>query len=147
MRYPDNCIRGISDHNCVRKIEDHFVALRGLFTFRNNPERDDGWDEGSINWEDDDKARDFTLDQTKDDAEGERKFQFKVGIAILPCDELKSVKKKYGYSSFGYERDDKPSNRYHGNLLLKNDLDSGLKDMIRSMLAMGISEIVLRNDS
>jgi len=50
----------------------------------------------------------------------------------------------YGYSSFHYEKSAKPDNKYHGNLLMKNELQPQLKDMIRSMLAINVSEIIKR---
>jgi hypothetical protein len=139
--FPDRCIRGISSPECV--LEGGTVAHLTLFDFHKS-HRPDGWLEESINWMDDQNAALFTLNQRK---EG-REFQFKVGIAILERVELDAIKKRIGFSGyFDYERARMEGNGYHGNLLLKENTEKRLKNMIRSALALAVSEIVLRDSS
>lgn len=88
---------------------------------------------------DDEYAIDFTFSQTKEDGQP----QFKVGVAILPRVELEKVKRRHGH--FDYERAPVEGNRYHGNLLLQDDVRKPVKTMIRSALALA-SEILLRKD-
>ena len=57
MDYPDNCIRGLSK-GCEITVEG--FAPEHAFYF-DNVQRKDGWDEQSINWEDDESVIRFTL--------------------------------------------------------------------------------------
>jgi len=139
MPYPDNCIKGIPNANCL--LDDGAIASLTLFAFHGDRSRSDGWIEESINWMDDEHAIDATLAQTKD---GD--FQLKVGVALIPRSELDKLKKRTGTGSFDYERARLPDNDYHGNLLLKEDVEKTLKTMIRSALALA-AEIIPRAES
>ena len=140
MQFPNNSIRGILNFDCLCK--DRTFASLNLFAFQSERQRPDGWIEESINWEDNDSAIDFTLNQTNENEQP----KFKVGIAILPRSELDKLKKRTGIKRvFCYERAPVDDNHYHGNLLLHHDIEKPLKTMIRSVLAIA-SKIVLRQD-
>lgn len=138
MQEPEKCIRGILNPGF---IDEDGVANIGLFQFRKREPSDD-WLEASINWMDDKKAIGFTLNQTKDNGE----FKFKVGIAILPRSDLDRIKKRHGIAGhFKYKRASSQDNRYHGNLLLKNDILTVRKRMVCNLLAF-YSQIHRRED-
>jgi len=129
MCYPDQCIRGIPNSDFLLGEGDLVDAT--LFSFHR--EREDGWAEESINWMDSPNVVSFTLDQTNE--KGEPKF--KVGIAIIPRFELDKIKKRPGFRNlFDYERSPIEDNPYHGNLLLKVDIETRVKKMARSALAL-----------
>lgn len=137
MPLPDNCIRGIPNSNCL----EGSVANMTLFEFRRNPDRADGWNEVSINWMDDEHAIDFTLQQKKDEGE----LRFRVGVAIIPCVDLDKIRKHHT-NFFHYERQTRPNNDYHGNLLLRRDISKTRGTLIRAGLA-NCSEIRPRDES
>ena len=140
MSYPDNCIRGISDPHCL--LEGGTVVSLHLFNFQKSP-NNNGWSKESINWMDDEKALDFTLNQEKNE-----RLQFKVGAAILPRADIDRINKRHSQTRpLSYER--KPIenvNPYHGNLLLKDDIGNPEKTMIRVQLAIACQQPVLRGD-
>ncbi|MCJ7506104.1 hypothetical protein MUP05_06510 [Candidatus Bathyarchaeota archaeon] len=91
---------------------------------------------------DDDSVIDFTLRQTKDNGEQ----RFKVGVAILPRSELDKIKKRHFLTQpLEYERAATQENPYHGNLLLKGEIASQVKNMIRHTLALAC-KIIPRED-
>jgi len=137
MPIPDNCIRGIPKSTC---LEDRSTANLTLFEFRHNPDRADRWNELSINWMDDEHTIDFTLQQKND----EKELLFMVGVAILPLFDLDKIRKRHT-NFFHYERQSKPNNGYHGNLLLNDDTSKTRKTLIRAGLA-NRSEIHRRED-
>lgn len=139
MAYPDNCIRGVLNDTFLVPGEEK--AAPHLFYFDDAPERDDGWKERSINWQDDGQAIDFTLNQRRED-DGE--ILFRTGVAVLPrarIDWLIRVQNVVGI--LGYERQKLPTNRYHGNILLRKDTSTTVMRMIGGTLAL-FSEIVRR---
>lgn len=139
MSCPENCIRGILKAHFVVKDQDLLYATVELFHFRRS-DRSDGMLEASINWKDDEKAIEFTLNQKDNDGA----LKYDGGIAILPRSELDRVKKRYGSEKFGYERSYSPDNKYHGNLLLHSRQPAPFRRLICSVLAHN-SEIQSRN--
>jgi len=138
MEFPDRCIRGIPSMDCL--LQGGTVASLSLFAFPSARCRGDGWIDESINWMDNDRVGDFTLSQTKEDGQP----QFPVGIAVVRRTELDGLKKKSGFAGhFDYERARIEGNDYHGNLLLRGDIEKRLKNLIRSALAIA-SDIMLR---
>jgi len=136
--YPANCIRGISD-SCL--IGADGTVGSGLFQFDETHLRPDGWIEESINWEDDEHAVQFTLDQTKD---GE--LQFRVGVAKIPrirIDDYNQLPAVNGVLS--YERKPEECNRYHGNILLRGNLEKPTKRRVVGGLANYVSVIIKRH--
>jgi len=113
-----------------------------LFNFQKSP-GNNVWGKESINWMDDEKALDFTLNQKKNE-----RLQFKVGAAILPRAAIDRINKFYGLTRpIRYERDPiKNVNPYHGNLLLKDDTVGATKTMIRCQLACACQPPVLQED-
>ena len=130
MAYPDNCIKGIPNQDCLHVFADSVVATINLFCFPRDRCRADGWIEESVNWMDDDSALEFTLRQVRDGGE----LHFTVGIAVLPRTALDRVRKRYA-GHFDYERAAIPGNSYHGNLLLKGQMQKHLMSQIRALLA------------
>ncbi|MBN2132808.1 MAG: hypothetical protein JW741_25130 [Sedimentisphaerales bacterium] len=92
---------------------------------------------------DDENAIPFTLNQTKDNGS----LQFKVGIAILSRRSLDRIKKDAVFAGFlDYERDQLETNPYHGNLLLKKDIDPRKKTSLRFKLAHA-AKVKLREET
>jgi len=128
MQYPEKCIRGILKPDF---IDEDGVANINLFQFQKR-EPLDGWSESSINWMDDGKAIGLTLDQTKLNGE----LRYELGIATLLRSDLDRIKKRHGFANcFNYERAPIENNRYHGNLLLKDNILPTRKKMARNLLA------------
>ena len=140
MSYPENCIRGIPNEQF---LTEERTAATSLFLFDPNAARPDGWVAGSINWEDDDSAIGFTLNQKKDTGE----IQFRVGIAVLPRVEIDKLGERPGINGrISYERESLKDNPYHGNILLDTRTSKELKRMIAANLAL-FSRIILREEA
>ncbi|MDR0518313.1 MAG: hypothetical protein LBH25_14870 [Fibromonadaceae bacterium] len=126
MEYPETFIRGISSKSHILDG----LATSEIFSFKDKPNRDDGFSETSINWCDDENALPFTMEQQKDD--GSHRFQY--GVAIIEriyADGL--IKNPALKNIFKYERDNIPGNKYHGNLLYKHD--GPQKNQFRKLIA------------
>ncbi|NQS97962.1 MAG: hypothetical protein HQ591_05870 [candidate division Zixibacteria bacterium] len=131
--YPDNCLKGIPNRDFL--FGDGTIATH-LFYFESEDAREDGWKEQSINWEDDESAIDFTLNQKKD---GD--LQFKAGIAILPRKAIDRINRSpmvNGVLSYERKRTENNHNPYHGNILLKNDVIKSKMKQIAASLALGV---------
>jgi hypothetical protein len=129
MPFPTNSIRGIANNSLL--IEDRFVAPT-LFNFEQKFRRADGLIPLSINWEDNDAVRAFTLNQLDN---GQPKY--KAGLAIIPRSELDSLSQRPAIEGFfSYERDELKDNPYHGNLLVKSNVPPTTKKMIAHGLAL-----------
>jgi hypothetical protein len=112
---PENCIKGIPNSSF---IHGGFIGAE-LFHFNERDNRDDGWSEQSINWQDDDHAIQFTLNQTKADGT----LHFKAGVALLPRIEIDRIRDKFArIGLISYERKSLPGNPYHGNILLNSEM-------------------------
>jgi hypothetical protein len=142
MSYPDNCIRGITNKEDY-SAEDGVVASTAFHFNPRQHTRQDGWVEQSINWQDDKEAIDFTLFQCK--PEGRLKFQ--VGIAIVPRIQLDGIKRLYDLEGrFAYERQEKESNKYHGNLLLHVDVSLAKMKLLAAAIALAVSQFLPQNN-
>ena len=138
MVYPNNCIRGIPHQDFL--LDDGGVKSH-LFYFDPKFNREDGWCKQSINWEDDNEAIDFTMNQRKETGE----LQFSAGVAILQRLELDRLKNRPTVKGiFKYERGELTLNKYHGNLLLKNDTTKTKMKQIAAGIALIISNIIFR---
>ena len=136
--YPDRCIRGIPDNSFL--TDDGSIGTH-LFYFFDKHNRDDGWVEQSINWEDDDTVIEFSLQQKKVDGS----LQFKAGIVLIPreeVDRLNNLPTVKGLIS--YERRPLEDNSYHGNILLKSSLPRPTMKKIAAGLALAVSDIINR---
>lgn len=128
--YPDVFLRGVSN---PQDIVDE-LPQAGAFQFLDNPLRTDGMQEASINWLDDDGARTILLSQEKDN-----KPQFKYGYIELSTQEFKRVMKVKIFQdgqNLAYERHELDGNKYHGNLLYRNNQPPALKKMMQSTIAV-----------
>lgn len=138
MCFPNNFIKGITDSQCI--IEDGSIASH-LFNFKDNADRDDGNLEQSINWEDDNDAISFTLNQKKDDGS----IQFKAGVAIVPLEEIEQLNQKHTVNIVvSYERDILDNNPYHGNLLIPQSVPKPTRRKFAAWIALGVSNIIPR---
>ncbi len=140
MELPSNCIKGVSIQD---QLIDSDVAAPLLFYFDMNSKREDGFCEQSINWEDDNEVIDFTLQQKKFDS----KLQFKIGAAILPRIEIDNLNKRDAIKNLlSYERQPLAENPYHGNILLKADVEKRKMKLIAAGMALAVSKIIEQKD-
>ena len=117
MTYPDYCIKGITNETFL--IPNSVQAAPNLFQFHKERVRDDGWIEESVNWQDDENAIHFTMNQTKADGS----IQFECGVAILPLNKIDELRSRPGFNDvLEYERQTLSENPYHGNILVKSEI-------------------------
>lgn len=135
MDYPDNCIKGIPNNTFITNE----VVTASLFQFPKNAFRDDGWDEQSINWEDDNSAVEFTLNQKRDTGE----IHFKGGVVIIPRNELDRLRNRPQLKGLlSYERKPLPGNRYHGNILMRSGTPKPTMRLIEAGIALSVEKII-----
>lgn len=125
--YPEKMLRGIS-------TPDYIVG--GVLTeeaFNLDPVREDGYCEISVTWYDNREAFDTIMAQVSARRE---EIQFKGGAAELDRAEVVSkMKPHFLASNLGYERRPSSTNKYHGNLLVKDSLPKQMKRLIKCGLA------------
>jgi len=137
MEYPDYCLRGIRNKDFL--VPGEKAAASNLFFLGNGKLRSSGWREGSINWQDDENAIDFTMNIQ---SENGGDFAFKAGVAVLARERLDYVVRLgQAMGRFAYERQQLPENPYHGNLLLKDDTSKHIAIQIAGVLALGCEVI------
>jgi len=138
MNYPTNCIRGIANDSFLD--EDGSPAPH-LFYFQDGHLRGDGWDEQSINWEDDDSVIEFSLNQRREDGA----VQFRAGVTIIPRNELDRLNNRPTIQGMlSYERQPLDNNPYHGNILLQANVSKITQKKIAAGLALAVSRVILR---
>lgn len=138
MDYPSNCLRGIPNPSYFNP--DGTVGSH-LFYFEANDHRTDGWNDLSINWEDNDSVSEFTLSQKNPDGG----LQFKGGLVVLPRDELDRLNNRPLVKGLlSYERDALPDNPFHGNLLLQANTSKPTMKLIAAGLALAVSLVIRR---
>ena len=132
MTYPEEFLKGIPNKLYIGGDNGPTSDLF-YFQIKHQKEgRDDGYLEESINWRDDSGADETIFTQTKDDGS----FQFKAGVAVMCRKELdRLIKKPLNKNVLSYERKEIPGNRYHGNLLLKNTVDTREMKKIAATIA------------
>jgi hypothetical protein len=97
----------------------------------------DGWIDESINWEDDESAISFTLNQKKPDPDNN--LQFKVGVAIIDRHKLDDYINLPAVSGkILYERARIEGNYYHGNICILGSTPP----LIRKRIAAGLANLV-----
>lgn len=138
--FPNNCLKGIPNENFM--YDDGTIASH-LFHYKNNQNRNDGFLESSINWEDDSQAIRFTLNQRKENNE----LQFNVGIAIIPRFEIDRINRQPTVNGIlFYERQAIPKvNPYHGNLLIGSEVPKPTMKKIAASIALVVSQIITQN--
>lgn len=140
MNYPDSFIRGIPN---LQFMEEGFPNAQLFNKFDENPDREDNYNEISINWYDDEGALSTIFNQKK---KGTEEYQFKIGGAIMSRIELDRLKKKPQIiGKLSYERREVEGNKYHGNILLRKDTTKGVKNLIASSLALCVERVELRD--
>ena len=136
-KFPEECLRGIPH-------EDSFIegGLPTVNLFRNfeRRQREDGYDELSITWRDDDNALNLILSQTKDDGS----IQFKYGVAVIKRRDLDNLKNNPQFSGIlSYERRKTDGNKYHGNILIVSTASKPKRNMVASALAICALKVIL----
>ena len=139
MDYPSKILRGIPNKEF---LDEYGNPHTSLFNFsRPSSDRNDNNIEESINWEDDEDAIRFTLEQKKDG-----RIQFSEGIAVMSRSEVDRLCiRMVVKNKLTYERKKLPENKYHGNLLLANDTPKKLKAKIAAGLALCVEEVIKSN--
>jgi len=138
--YPNSCIKGIPDKNFL--TPDMTRCGSHLFYFKKIANRNDRLMETSINWEDDPSVIDFTFNQINPDGNK----QFKAGIALIHRGEIDNIKRLlFVRGNLSYERKPEKHNKYHGNILLKEDVPNHVMKQIAATIALIASaNIILR---
>jgi hypothetical protein len=137
MCFPDNCLKGIP--NVTYLTAHHRVASHLFYFDLKSFRRSDEWLEQSVNWEDDGSAIGFTPGQR--DNRGDK--QFEAGVAVLPRCEVDRANRAPMYAGWlSYERDSLADNPYHGNILLRKNVDKAEMKMIAGVLAMYVSRVI-----
>ena len=135
--YPEKMLRGISSFKFIEG---------GILTdavFELDPVRDDGYCEISITWYENQEAFDILMSQVSIRRE---ELQFKAGAAELDRIELtKKMENHFLESNIKYERKPSSTNKYHGNLLVKNDLSKQMKRLIKCGFATLANETIYPN--
>ena len=125
--YPQKMLRGISSKNFI---------LEGVLTeeaFNLDPVREDGYCEISVTWYDNQEAFDVMMSQKSDRRD---EIQFQAGAAELDRVEVTTKMKAHFLSeNLSYERRPTHNNKYHGNLLVKDNISKQMKRLIKCGLA------------
>jgi hypothetical protein len=134
MDYPDNCIRGLSRDSEI--TVEGFVP-ENAFYFK-NVQREDGWDEQSINWEDDDSVIRFTLNQKKENGD----IKYVNGVAVIYRYKIDRLIERISKGLLGYERKPIDGNHFHGNILLKSGTSKKTMKIIAAGISLEVEKIV-----
>lgn len=126
--YPDEALRGIKKSD----IEDGSIKLSAFIFSTVEREKNDGYDECSINWRDDDGAIKEIFNKQNDD--GTTKYYAAAHFDKHSIDRF--FRSRIVIGQFSYERRKVDGNDYHGNLLIKSDLSKSEKRMIQSALCV-----------
>lgn len=128
MDYPDKVLRGISGK---------FINSDGILdgeAFQLDKAREDGLCEISVTWLDEPKAFDVLMLQRSSTT---NEIQFVHGAAEINRADLDAYMKPHTLANqFSYERRPTSDNPYHGNFLVLDALDKGMKKLIKQRLAM-----------
>lgn len=137
-QYPDKMLRGISSKNYIQEgaITDEVFPLTDY--------REDGFFEISVTWYDEPHALDVIMEQRSERRNGD--IQFPGGIAEIDRNKMCSVLKIHFINNWlNYERRATKNNPYHGNILVKRDISTQMKRLIRCTLASLANEKIYPN--
>ena len=135
MDYPDNCIRGLSKGS---EITAEGFAPEHAFHFK-DVKREDGWDEQSINWEDDNSVIRFTLNQKKENGD----IKYVNGVAVIPRSKIdRLINRPQIKGLLRYERKKIEGNHFHGNILLKSGTSKQTMKLIAAGISLAVEKIV-----
>lgn len=136
MSFPNNLIKGVPNKDFL--TSDGSVGAH-LFYFDGRHNRPDGWCEQSINWDDDEHAIRFTLNQVKEDSE----LQFKMGVVTVARNGIERINGLPSVSGvLSYERRPLEHNNYHGNLLILANVRKDKMRMIAASIALASSKVI-----
>ena len=133
MSFPDHCLRGIRIKDWI--LPDGKVAgLAFEPDKRTENNRQDGFIETSIAWEDDNEVIVFCFERCKNN--------FLHGTVRLPKKEIDHVISLRDIGRFSYERKPLPENKYHGNLLYGSEMPTRSRRLIESALSLFSSKVI-----
>ena len=136
MPFAEDFIKGIPHEQYL--LEEGGVATH-LFGFKSSTGRNDNKLEQSINWNDDDQAINFTLNQTKEDGS----IQFRHGVVTVPLEEIERLNNRpYIKDMISCERSFVEGNPYHGNLLIPDNVSKPTRNLVSAGLALAVSKII-----
>ena len=140
--YPARHLKGIPTKG---EVDAQGLPTPVVFRFKTPPEpRSDSMTESSINWEDDDQAIPFTLNQRKPNGD----VQFRYGVAIIPTSsltQLPAIVHQIAGSGFTFERRVVDGNKYHGNYLILSATPGHIQHRIEATLSLLVTEVVKRD--
>ena len=132
MDFPAEFLRGVPNNDF---IEEEGNPASNLFTFekkKNDPDAQEVFFEESINWNDDKEAHEKIFNQKKEDG----KFQFNYGVVVLCRHELdRLISNQTVGPDLAYERYPIDDNIYHGNILLKAEIEKKKKRRVAAAIA------------
>ena len=127
--YPSSFYRGITG----QYYKDGYL-LPEAFKIDKETGRKDGYMEISITWNDEDESFQVIASQIN---ERTGNIQFTVGISEIIKKEFDDrMQPQLVLKNLSYERAPMADNKYHGNILIKGDLDKTMRTMIKSQLAL-----------
>jgi hypothetical protein len=145
--YAREFFRGVS---LREHLNEDLSARASVFTFdekRTASQRTDSNEEESINWNDDQNALNFTLNQKKKNSDT---YMF-IGVITLRRKDIDYIRKLPTIRDIlSYERkndEDNPENIYHGNLLLRKDTPKHIKASIKGTIATHCARAIMRDSS
>ena len=137
INYPQDFFRGISTPDFIC----NGVVVAAAFQF-DKEEREDGYRELSINWNDDEHSIEVLFNQRRENG----KIHFKVGAVKMDLAFTKHVLKAHIDSQeFAFERREVEGNKYHGNLLIKANVPKSIQQLVTNGLALVARNNIIRN--
>jgi len=143
VHYPDTFLRGISKGDLIIPETGGVTAELFLPNSKSAVAREDGCEDISINWEDNEDVVAFTLLLKKN----ESMYQFPNGLVRLNTEEIHRINSLPTMDApLSYERNELENNPYHGNIVYKSGLTPRIKRMIATSLAISASPVVTRDN-
>ena len=143
LDFPNYCIRGIRKKSFFYDDTDTASSALYIPDSRTSKDRSDGGSETSINWEDNDKVLEFTLQSLDENS----LIAFPYGAVRLARNALDDVNKLAStINTITYERQERPGNPYHGNIVYKSGLAHHIITMIANVLAASSSNVQRKKD-
>ncbi len=140
-KYPESFFRGLSPNNVH---QDGFLMPESFHIDDGKASgRDDGFDEISITWNDEEAAFEVIASQINTRT---AEIQFSAGISIIQTKEFeRQMKPQMMANNVDYERRPTSNNKYHGNILVRADLRKDIKNMIKGQFALLAQDCILPN--
>ena len=140
-KYPESFFRGLSPNNVH---QDGFLMPESFHIDDGKASgREDGFDEISITWNDEEAAFEVIASQINSRT---TEIQFSAGISIIQTKEFeRQMKPQMMANNVDYERRPTSNNKYHGNILVRADLRKDIKNMIKGQFALLAQDRILPN--